>query len=129
MRLVPPALFGVAAFLGASACGGPGSEPGPGPQIADAGTPQTPEAGPPYPRLANIYLHGAVAGGAPESLARWDLVILNTVWSHAELAELRGGNPAIRIFPYVCAYCLPDAAPPADDWVAGLFGYAEANDL
>jgi hypothetical protein len=85
--------------------------------------------GPPYPRLANVYLHGSVDPSDLASLARWDLLVLDSVWSDAQLAALRAYNPGLRIFFYVCAYCT--AVPPAqsDEWRMTNYVYAHTNDL
>ncbi|MFQ5599658.1 MAG: putative glycoside hydrolase, partial [Candidatus Krumholzibacteriia bacterium] len=84
---------------------------------------------PAYPRLANMYLHGWVNPSALEPLAQWDLLILNTVWTEADLQRLRVLNPDIRIFQYVCPYCVESPPNPADPWKQQNFAYAADNDL
>ncbi len=87
------------------------------------------QAGPPYPRLANVYLHGSVDPADIPALARWNLLVLDSVWSDAELRALRTLNPDIKLFYYVCPYCM--AVPPAasDPWRRGNYDYAQAHDM
>jgi len=85
--------------------------------------------GPPYPRLANVYLHGAVDPAAIAPLARWDVLVLDSAWSDAQLARLRDRNPDLKIFFYVCGHCV--AVPPAagDAWRRENYNYAQAYDM
>jgi hypothetical protein len=82
-----------------------------------------------YPRLANIYLHGFVDPSRIESLARWDLLVLNSVWGEEDLAQLRAIHPDIRLFLYVCTYCVEWPDDPTDAWEQENIAYAEAHDL
>jgi hypothetical protein len=104
----------LAAFLGV-AVGAWGASPPPRPL--------------PYPRLANIYLHGAVDIHAIPPLARWDVLVLDTAWSEAQLEQLRALNPRIQIFLYVCAHCLTSPPSPGNAWASGNYDYALQNDL
>jgi hypothetical protein len=85
-------------------------------------------AEPPYPRLANMYLHGSVDPADIPALARWDVLILDAAWSRAQLQQLRILNPNIKIYFYVCAYCM-EVPPPGDAWRAANYAYASSNDL
>lgn len=60
----------------------------------------------PFPRLANLYLHGAVDEAVIPQLARWDLLVLSPVWTDAQLAQLRALHPDIKLFVYVCPYAV-----------------------
>lgn len=90
---------------------------------AHAGTPL------PYPRLANMYWPIYVDSTIIQSLARWDVVVVNSVWTNEQLAQLRALNPEIKIYYYVIAYTVE--LPPAggDAWKLGNHAYAAANDL
>jgi hypothetical protein len=85
--------------------------------------------GPPYPRLANMYLQGAIDRADIPALARWDVLILDPSWSSGNLQLLRILNPNIKLFYYVCAYCTDAAPPPANTWRRVNYDYAAANDL
>jgi hypothetical protein len=107
----------VIAFVAALAAGGG----------AEAAAPDANE--PPFPRLANVWLHGAVSDSAVTALARWDVVVLDPVWTREQLARLRALRPGIRLFAYVCPYCIhvpPNAASP---WELENFRYAQAHAL
>jgi hypothetical protein len=70
---------------------------------------RTLQAQPPgYPRLANMFWQAAF-DPAPtiESLARWQVVVLNPIWTQEQLAQLRALNPDIKIFFIVNAYSMP----------------------
>ena len=69
-----------------------------------------------YPRLANMYLHGSVDPTVIPALAQWDQLILSTVWTQQDLQSLRTLNPDIRLFLYVCGYCVETQPPAADPW-------------
>jgi hypothetical protein len=84
--------------------------------------------GPAYPRLANIYLHGAADPASIPRLARWDVLVLDAVWSDAELEQIRARNPDVKIFFYICAYCMR-IPPPADPWWDINYRYVLDNDL
>lgn len=86
-------------------------------------------SGPPYPRLANIYLHGAVDTADIAPLARWDVLVLDSVWPDAQLQQLRTYNPGIKLFFYVCGHCV--AVPPAanDAWRRENYAYAQTFDM
>ncbi len=86
-------------------------------------------ADPVFPRLANIYLHGFADTANIEALARWDLLVLNSVWTEAELAQLRARNPDILIYFYVCPYSVEWPQDSADAWEQANIAYAESNDL
>lgn len=85
--------------------------------------------GPPYPRLANMYLQGGIDPADIPALARWDVLILHASWSRANLQLLRVANPNIKIFYYVCAHCAEALPPPANTWRRVNYDYAVANDL
>ena len=85
--------------------------------------------GPNYPRLANVYLHGAVNATDIPQLARWDLLVLDSVWTEQQLAQIRALNPDIKIFFYTCPYCIAVPVAPNDDWRRANLNYAVANDL
>ena len=95
------------------------------------GTPVAPriEEGVNYPRLANMYLHGSVSPEDIPSLARWDLLILDSVWTNAQLRQLRDLNPDIKIFFYICPYCVTVSPPPPDEWRRVNLDYLRTNDL
>ena len=82
-----------------------------------------------YPRLANLYLHGSVDPRVIPDLARWDLLVLNAVWSQRELDQLRRLNPDIKLFLYVCAYCVEMNPPTPNSWGRENTDYASTNDL
>jgi hypothetical protein len=86
-------------------------------------------AGPPFPRLANVWLHGAVSDSALVALARWDVVVVDPVWTPQQLDRLRELRPDIKLFAYVCPYCIH--APPnrASPWELENFNYAQAEAL
>ncbi len=86
-------------------------------------------AEPGYPRLANIYLHGFADTANIPSLARWDLLVLDTVWSEVQLAQMRQRNPDILLFFYVCPYGVDWPGDSLDAWEKGNSAYAAANDL
>jgi len=83
---------------------------------------------PAYPRLANMYLHGGYDPGDVPALARWDVLILDPLWTREDLQRLRQINPDIKLFFYVCAYCL-ESPPPGDTWRQVNYDYAVANDM
>jgi hypothetical protein len=85
--------------------------------------------GPKFPRLANIYLHGAVNAADVPALARWDLLVLDSVWTDEQLAWIRTLNPDIKIFFYTCPYCIAVPVAPGDAWRRVNYDYAESNDL
>jgi hypothetical protein len=87
------------------------------------------QQGPPYPRLANIYLHGAVAAQDIPTLAQWDVLVLGSSWTEAQLAQLRALNPDIKTFFYVCPYCMAVPVDPGDPWLQGNYDYVQQNDL
>lgn len=95
--------------------------------MASAASAET--SGPPYPRLANIYLHGAVREADIPQLARWDLLILDSVWTSRQLQLLRSLNPGIKIFYYVCPYCVRVPPNPADVWRYPNYEYARTQDM
>jgi len=83
----------------------------------------------PYPRLANVFLLGAVDDVDFASLARWDLLVLNSVWTESQLARLRALNPDIQLLMYVCPYSLPRTPYPFNQLESDLHRYASSNDL
>lgn len=85
--------------------------------------------GPAYPRLANMYLQGAVDVADIPALARWDVLILDATWSRANLQALRVLNPDIKLFYYVCAYCSEAAPPPVNTWRRTNYEYAVNHDM
>lgn len=82
-----------------------------------------------YPRLANAYLHGSVDAAQFPQLAHWDVLILDSAWSQADLDQLRRLNPELRIFLYVCPYCTQVPPNPTDLWAEENYAYAAGNDL
>lgn len=91
--------------------------------------PSTTQAQPTYPRLANLYLHGAAHAESVQALARWDLLVLNTAWPEAELAKLRAVHPDIRILLHVNSYSVRWPEQGAGAWAQANIAYAEDNDL
>jgi hypothetical protein len=85
--------------------------------------------GPDYPRLANVYLHGAVNPADIPLLARWDLLVLDSVWTDEQLAQIRALNPDIKIFFYTCPYCINVPVAPNDTWRQENYEYAATHDL
>lgn len=85
--------------------------------------------GPPFPRLANMYLHGAVNPAEIPQLARWDVLILDSIWTDEQLRSLRALNPNIKLYFYVCAYCVPQTPIAGDTWRTENRDYAARNDL
>lgn len=83
---------------------------------------------PPYPRLANMYLQGGYDPGDVPALSRWDVLILDPLWTREDLQRLRQLNPNIKLFFYVCPYCL-ETPPPGDAWRQVNYDYAVANDM
>jgi len=81
-----------------------------------------------FPKLANIYTLGSVDPADIPQLARWDLVVLSSVWTEAQMAELRSYNPNIRILLYTApSYVVyPDSPVP---WEHEKIVYAQTNDL
>jgi hypothetical protein len=94
-----------------------------------AGAARTQTDGPPYPRLANMYLHGSAIASDIPLLARWDVLILDASWPRSSLQQLRTLNPDIKIFYYVCPYCMQVPPPPGETWRQENYDYAQANDL
>jgi hypothetical protein len=88
-----------------------------------------PRTGPDFPRLANMYLHGAVDPADIPSLARWDLVILDSNWTREDLRRLRDQNPDIKILFYICPYCMTVSPPPTDAWRRDNLNYVQTQDL
>lgn len=83
----------------------------------------------PYPRLANMFWVATLDSARIQALSQWDVVVVNPVWTQAQLSQLRALNPDIRIFFYVIAYTveLPTITLPA--WKQANHDYAAANDL
>jgi hypothetical protein len=82
-----------------------------------------------YPRLANMYWPVAVDSAIVANLAKWDVVVVNSVWTDAQLAQLRALNPDIRIYFYVIAYTVELPPASGDAWKMQNYNYAAANDL
>lgn len=82
-----------------------------------------------FPRLANIYLHGTVDESLIPQLARWDLLVLNSVWTNAQLAELRRRNPDIKLFVYVCPYAVPRTPYALNVFEVATHRYVNDHDL
>ena len=97
--------------------------------LVGSGSSRCAAEGPPFPRLANVYLHGAVNQRDIPILARWDVLVLDAVWSREQLRQLRALNPDIRLFYYTCAYCMAVDPLPSDTWRRENYLYANANDL
>ena len=83
----------------------------------------------PFPRLANMYWRADVDSTVIASLARWDVVVLNSIWTNAQLEQLRQLNPNIKIFFYVIAYTVELPPASGDPWKLENYQYAAANDL
>jgi hypothetical protein len=96
---------------------------------AAAQGPDAPSSGQAFPRLANMYLHGAVDPADIPALARWDMLILDPVWTNDQLRQLRDLNPDIKIFFYTCPYCLTVSPEPTDGWRRLNLEYVRSNDL
>src|SRR3989338_6560503 len=86
-------------------------------------------AGQPYPRIANYYLLGSVDPADYDDLAKYDLVVVGTIWTEEQLNELRLRNPNIKILMYVCAYALPASPYQANTWETENYNYANDNNL
>jgi hypothetical protein len=86
-------------------------------------------SGPPFPRLANIYLHGGVDPADIPALARWDVLVLDIAWTRARLQQMRALNPDIKLYFYVCAYAVQTPPPPYDRWRQENYDYAVANNV
>jgi hypothetical protein len=86
-------------------------------------------AGEDFPRLANIYLQGAVRESEIPSLARWDVLVLDSSWTNDQLRRLRDHRPDIKLFFYVCAHCMTVNPVPRDTWRTQNFLYAATHDL
>lgn len=97
--------------------------------LAAAASARGQATGPAYPRLANMYLQGSIADGDLAALARWDVLILDSSVRADQMQRLRSMNPNIKIFLYVCGYCMQSPPPPAHDWLQVNYSYVTANDL
>jgi hypothetical protein len=95
--------------------------------LAAAGSASAQSGG--FPKLANIYTLGSVDPAVMPQLARWDLVVLSSVWTEAQLAQLRSYNPNILILFYIAPYDVPYPADPSDPWEYAHTVYAQTNDL
>ena len=87
------------------------------------------QSGPPFPRLANMYLQGGIDPADIPALSRWDVLILDIAWTREQLQQMRALNPDIKIYFYVCAYCMKVPPPAGDPWRQENYNYAQANDL
>lgn len=83
----------------------------------------------PYPHLANMYWTTYVDSAVVATLAKWDVVVVNSVWTSAQLAELRQLNPNIHIYFYVILYTVELPPASGDAWKLGNYQYALDNDL
>jgi len=83
----------------------------------------------PYPRLANVYLVGTVQPDIIPQLARYDILVLNSIWADELLQEIRALNHDIKIYLYVCHYCVESPPNPGDDWNQKLHGYCDQFNL
>jgi hypothetical protein len=83
----------------------------------------------PFPRLANIFLLGAVEESDIPMLAKWDLLVLSPVWTDDQLARLRALNPDILLFAYVSPYAVSRAPYGPNELEVDLQGYASTHDL
>jgi len=97
--------------------------------LAAAGVARAQSSGPPFPRLANMYLQGGVDPADIPALARWDVLILDIAWTRQHLQQMRALNPDIKIYFYVCAYCMQVPPPAGDPWRQENYNYAATNDL
>ncbi len=84
------------------------------------------DPGLPYPRIANVYLLGSIDPANHDALAKYDLVVLGSIWTEAELRELRLRNPDIKIMMYVIAYALPASPGGSDPWLLENYNYANS---
>jgi hypothetical protein len=98
------------------------------PLIIDASAQPT-DPGPPYPRIANLYLHGAVNPEHYSRLSKYDVLILDSIWMNSELQRLRVENPDIKLFFYVCAQSMGVDPLPRDQWRYFNWRYAQQNDM
>lgn len=83
----------------------------------------------PYPRLANVYLVGSVQPELIPRLARYDILVLNSIWADELLAEIRSLNHDIKIYLYICHYCVESPPNPGDQWNQKLHGYCDQFNL
>ncbi len=86
-------------------------------------------AQPSYPRLANLYLRGAVDPNAFDALAAWDLLVLDPAWSQDDLAQLRARNPDVQLLLYVNPYSVVWPSDTDDAWSRANSAYADAHTL
>jgi len=94
-----------------------------------AAAPTSAQTGPPYPRLANAFWLSSIDSTMIPALAKWDVLVLNPVWSNAQLAQIRALNPEIKIYFYVITYALEMPSSSITPWKLGNYQYAEAHDL
>ena len=83
----------------------------------------------PYPRLANMYWPTFIDSNVVKAVAKWDVAVVNSVWTDAQLGRLRQLNPNIKIFFYVIAYTVELPPASGDAWKMQNYNYALANDL
>lgn len=83
----------------------------------------------PYPRLANMYWPTFVDSNVVNAVAKWDIAVVNSIWTDAQLARLRQLNPNIKIYFYVIAYTVELPPASGDAWKVQNYNYALANDL
>jgi hypothetical protein len=83
---------------------------------------------PDYPRLANAYWATYVDSAVVQAVAQWDVAVLNSIWTGAQLQQLRALNPDIRIFFYVNPYSV-NLPPTPNTWLLENYQYAAENDL
>lgn len=84
---------------------------------------------PDFPRLANVYLHAYVDPLYIPILSQYDLLIVDTIWTEAQLAELKGYNPSIKVYFYICNHCSELDPAPSDAFKVANLAYATTYDL
>jgi hypothetical protein len=83
----------------------------------------------PYPHLANMFWQATIDSTIITALAKWDVVVVNSVWTNAQLATLRQLNPNIHIYFYVIVYTVELPPASGDPWKLENYQYALANDM
>jgi hypothetical protein len=83
----------------------------------------------PYPLLANLFLPTQVDTTMIDALSKWDVAIVSSLWTNAELARLRQRNPEIKIYFYAIVYAVERPPASGDPWRLENYEYAAANDM
>jgi len=76
-----------------------------------------------------MYLQGSINPADLPALSRWDVLILDSSAQRTHLQQLRALNPNIKIFLYVCPYCVQSPPPPSHTWLQTNYNYINSNNL